>query len=511
MVKLRLKASKAKEMLEDGTANKQPLTEKQKKYFRSVAHGWKPKAKLKAQEGLVVNEQNPNLPFQQEKNIKQELIKTGAPIEYQGTFNQAFSSAMKELGKGKKFIWQGNEYALEYAEDKKEAKPIIKKAQTLNKVQNNTFGGPRIAYQGRQNIPNENINYPRPILRSSVSGFDYSQAIVNKNPQVEKSKLVIKTSNKIKRFDFDPIVDKNRSFAPDMPGNVINKNNGTVTVGVGKLQSSIKRDNVLVKNNINIVPIRTSYETVQSESTNTDTYNFIKERAENINILKSESFQTNNIIDSKTVPEDVKDKYIDFVNNNKTGNKPYAIISKTDLKYYLFDKNHKLIKSLPILIGADIGDKGNPYPLSEEKGQVKLKVKTTPAGEGVYGKAMTDQKSINSFGKYGALPMNYNNLPVNEVYYYDPNKKKYTSRELVATHGVYKPDEIRRMKALITPTITDNRISYGCINTDDMATISKYIQPGSYFAVTQEPGNYKKDYAKSWINTNTARAKLKTK
>lgn len=38
-----LSAGKAKEMLKDGTAHKQPLTNKQKKYFRAIAHGWKPK------------------------------------------------------------------------------------------------------------------------------------------------------------------------------------------------------------------------------------------------------------------------------------------------------------------------------------------------------------------------------------------------------------------------------------------------------------------------------------
>lgn len=44
-MKSKLLPKKAKEMLKDGTSNKKPLTEKQKTYFRAVAHGWKPNKK----------------------------------------------------------------------------------------------------------------------------------------------------------------------------------------------------------------------------------------------------------------------------------------------------------------------------------------------------------------------------------------------------------------------------------------------------------------------------------
>lgn len=37
-----LSAAKAGKMLKEGRANKKPLTDKQKRYFRAVAHGWKP-------------------------------------------------------------------------------------------------------------------------------------------------------------------------------------------------------------------------------------------------------------------------------------------------------------------------------------------------------------------------------------------------------------------------------------------------------------------------------------
>jgi len=68
-------------------------------------------------------------------------------------------------------------------------------------------------------------------------------------------------------------------------------------------------------------------------------------------------------LENQEIAQDVKDIYQKFVsgeiNNN---NENYIIISKTDYHLYLLTKEHKLLSRQVVLLGEDMGEKGERVP-----------------------------------------------------------------------------------------------------------------------------------------------------
>jgi hypothetical protein len=94
------------------------------------------------------------------------------------------------------------------------------------------------------------------------------------------------------------------------------------------------------------------------------------------------------VIENENIPNDVKEIYKEFtIGQISNGGLAYLILSKKTCKQYLFDKDNQLIDIQPVLIGADLGNKGKfmPYEYYKVTGGKKIYVRgernrNTPTG-----------------------------------------------------------------------------------------------------------------------------------
>ena len=128
----------------------------------------------------------------------------------------------------------------------------------------------------------------------------------------------------------------------------------------------------------------------------------------------------------------------------------FVIVDKKDATVYVFDARARLRGSSPALLGAELGDGTVPGIGSRPIALVRPAERTTPAGRFV------GERGHDTLG--------------DDVVWVD-----YDSG--VAMHRVVttNPKE-HRLERLATPTATDNRISYGCINLP-VAFYDTYIRP----------------------------------
>lgn len=120
------------------------------------------------------------------------------------------------------------------------------------------------------------------------------------------------------------------------------------------------------------------------------------------------------------------------------GNAEFMIVDKRDAKVYVFDASAKLRGSSPVLLGAAKGDDSVPGIGSRPLAQVRPEERTTPAG-----------RFVAERGR---------NLKGEDIVWVDYDAA-------VSMHRVRATNPVeRRLERLATPTIGDNRISYGCIN-----------------------------------------------
>jgi hypothetical protein len=119
-------------------------------------------------------------------------------------------------------------------------------------------------------------------------------------------------------------------------------------------------------------------------------------------------------------------------------NSEFVIVDKQFARVYVFDAEARLRGSAPVLLGAARGDDSVADIGSRPIADVRPEERTTPAGRFVAerGRNASDEDVI--WVDYDAA---------------------------VSMHRVRttNPAE-RRLKRLATPTVDDNRISYGCIN-----------------------------------------------
>jgi hypothetical protein len=124
--------------------------------------------------------------------------------------------------------------------------------------------------------------------------------------------------------------------------------------------------------------------------------------------------------------------------NGDHGARPFAIVDKRDARLYVFAGDGRLAGTTPILIGYAAGDDTVPGIGERPIEQVRPHERTTPAGRFVA------DRGRNTLG--------------DNVVWIDYNAA-------VSMHPVRLTDpRERRQERLDSPTPTDNRISYGCIN-----------------------------------------------
>jgi hypothetical protein len=119
-------------------------------------------------------------------------------------------------------------------------------------------------------------------------------------------------------------------------------------------------------------------------------------------------------------------------------NKSFIILDKKDARVYVFDPAGRLQATSPVLLGSAIGDDTVPGVGDKPIAQVLPEERTTPAGRFVAEIGM--------------------NMRGEDVVWVDYDAAVSMHRVITSN-----PAE-RRLERLASPTVEDNRISYGCIN-----------------------------------------------
>jgi len=130
------------------------------------------------------------------------------------------------------------------------------------------------------------------------------------------------------------------------------------------------------------------------------------------------------------------------------GRHAFAILDKQQARVFLFDPDARVITSTPALLGAAHGDDTVPGIGDKPLKDVKEDEKTTPAGRFV---AQVGESSSRH----------------EDVVWVDYDAA-------VSMHRIIKVPE--RLKAMATPDVKDNRMSFGCINLPD-AFYEGFLRP----------------------------------
>lgn len=147
------------------------------------------------------------------------------------------------------------------------------------------------------------------------------------------------------------------------------------------------------------------------------------------------------------------------------GGLPYAIVDKKSASLLLFDAGGKPLGHVPVLLGIALGDEASPGIGTKNLSEIGPAEKTTPAGR--------------FLARFGVAAGNQRVLWVDYA----------TS---VALHPIPRPGKPRerRRERMLSPTGTDNRITFGCINVP-LAFYTGTISPlfrrkGGYVYVTPD-------------------------
>jgi len=128
----------------------------------------------------------------------------------------------------------------------------------------------------------------------------------------------------------------------------------------------------------------------------------------------------------------------------------FIIVDKKRARVFVFDASARLRAHSAVLLGSALGDDSVPYIGTRPMAQILPAERTTPAGRFVAERGRNTQGEDIVWVDYDAA---------------------------VSMHRVRTGNAMeRRAERLATPTIDDNRISYGCINVP-VAFYEKFIQP----------------------------------
>jgi hypothetical protein len=129
------------------------------------------------------------------------------------------------------------------------------------------------------------------------------------------------------------------------------------------------------------------------------------------------------------------------------GELPYIVIDKKSAAMLLFDGEGTLLGETPVLIGIGVGDDSSPGIGGMSLSEIGPAERTTPAGRFV-------SKLGRAVGWNSVLWVDY--------------------ADSVALHAVTKGNKKeRRPQRLKSPTLADNRVTFGCINIDTSFYIKK--------------------------------------
>lgn len=117
---------------------------------------------------------------------------------------------------------------------------------------------------------------------------------------------------------------------------------------------------------------------------------------------------------------------------------PYIVIDKPSAAMFLFNAKGKQVAKAPVLLGIALGDEATPGIGTKNLSEIGPAEKTTPAGR--------------FLAKYGVAAGKQKVLWVD-----------YATSVAIHTIPTGKPREKRRER-MLSKTIDDNRVTFGCIN-----------------------------------------------
>lgn len=120
------------------------------------------------------------------------------------------------------------------------------------------------------------------------------------------------------------------------------------------------------------------------------------------------------------------------------GHQPFAVIDKKNARLFIYDANGALKASSPVLLGLARGDASVPGIGERPMARIKPHERTTPAG-----------RFVSELGR---------NTSGEDIVWIDYDAA-------ISMHRVRATNKAeRRLQRLASPSVADNRISYGCIN-----------------------------------------------
>jgi hypothetical protein len=141
---------------------------------------------------------------------------------------------------------------------------------------------------------------------------------------------------------------------------------------------------------------------------------------------------------AESIGADVRALAFRVAQTNDHASAPFLIVDKRNARLFVFDADAVLVGASPILLGAARGDDSVPGIGERKIGEIRPHERTTPAGRFV-----------------GEAGRNHKGETIVWVDY----------DAAVSMHRVRTSNRSeRRLERLATPTVADNRISYGCIN-----------------------------------------------
>jgi len=142
---------------------------------------------------------------------------------------------------------------------------------------------------------------------------------------------------------------------------------------------------------------------------------------------------------------------------------PYVIVDKKAARAYLFSAKGKALSDAPVLIGVALGDDATPGIGSKSLSEIGPAERTTPAGR--------------FLAKFGIAAGN------NKVLWVD-----YATS--VALHTIPVGNKEKRRERMLSKTIEDNRITFGCINVPKVfynkGVVPLFQKKGGYVYVTPD-------------------------
>ncbi|BEP61704.1 hypothetical protein GmRootV213_22580 [Variovorax sp. V213] len=132
------------------------------------------------------------------------------------------------------------------------------------------------------------------------------------------------------------------------------------------------------------------------------------------------------------------------------GSAPFAVIDKRNARVFVFDATGRMQASSPVLLGLARGDDSVPGIGERPMSEIRREERTTPAGR------FETEPGLNTKGE--------------DIVWIDYDAA-------VSMHRVRATQRSeRRLQRLASPTVADNRISYGCINVP-AAFYDAHIKP----------------------------------